>query len=155
MKNKICLIFLSFLLMSCGFKVVNQFDLINFNIIEVATTGEKRINYKIKNKLLQTTNAEKQQKINLKIETKKEKKVKEKNLKNEVTKYEIKLTIFTNYRVIGKDIEKNFKIEKEGEYAVNSQHSQTLLNEKKLIDTLSDGITDEIIKGLIQGLNAI
>lgn len=141
--------------MSCGFKVVNQFDLINFNIIEVATTGEKRINYKIKNKLLQTTNAEKQQKINLKIETKKEKKVKEKNLKNEVTKYEIKLTIFTNYRVIGKDIEKNFKIEKEGEYAVNSQHSQTLLNEKKLIDTLSDGITDEIIKGLIQGLNAI
>ena len=155
MKNKICLIFLSFLLMSCGFKVVNQFDLINFNIIEVATTGEKRINYKIKNKLLQTTNAEKQQKINLKIETKKEKKVKEKNLKNEVTKYEIKLTIFTNYRVIGKDIEKNFKIEKEGEYAVNSQHSQTLLNEKKLIDTLSDGIADEIIKGLIQGLNAI
>ena len=155
MKNKICLIFLSFLLLSCGFKVVNQFDLINFNIIEVATTGEKRINYKIKNKLLQTTNAEKQQKINLKIETKKEKKVKEKNLKNEVTKYEIKLTIFTNYRVIGKDIEKNFKIEKEGEYAVNSQHSQTLLNEKKLIDTLSDGITDEIIKGLIQGLNAI
>ena len=76
-------------------------------------------------------------------------------MKNEVTKYEIKLTIFTNYRVIGKDIEKNFKIEKKGEYAVNSQHSQTLLNEKKLIDTLSDGITDEIIKGLIQGLNAI
>ena len=141
--------------MSCGFKVVNQFDLINFNIIEVVTTGEKRINYKIKNKLLQTTNAEKQQKINLEIETKKEKKVKEKNLKNEVTKYEIKLTIFTNYRVIGKDVEQNFKIEKKGEYAVNSQHSQTLLNEKKLIDTLSDGITDEIIKGLIQGLNAI
>ena len=38
--------------------------------------------------------------------------MKEKNLKNEVTKYEIKLTIFTNYRVIGKDIEKNIKIEK-------------------------------------------
>lgn len=148
-------VFITLFLFGCGYKVVNYSEINNFDIASIETSGNKRINYKIKNKLLQTTNAEKQQKINLKIETKKEKKVKEKNLKNEVTKYEIKLTIFTNYRVIGKDIEKNFKIEKEGEYAVNSQHSQTLLNEKKLIDTLSDGITDEIIKGLIQGLNAI
>ena len=37
---------------SCGFKVVNKSEIYNFNIKEIITTGDKRINYKIKNKLI-------------------------------------------------------------------------------------------------------
>ena len=43
-------IFLS-LTTACGFKVVKHSELKNFDIAEIITTGEKRINYKIKNKL--------------------------------------------------------------------------------------------------------
>ena len=43
-------------LTNCGYKVVNQSDLNNFDIIEITTTGDKRIGYKIKNKLLFNSN---------------------------------------------------------------------------------------------------
>ena len=36
----------------CGYKIVNKDKAITFNIIKVNTTGEKRINYKLRNKLL-------------------------------------------------------------------------------------------------------
>ena len=37
-----------FLITGCGFKVVNQSELINFNIENISTSGDKRINYKLK-----------------------------------------------------------------------------------------------------------
>ena len=41
-------------LTNCGFKVVNQSDLNNFDIIEITTTGDKRIGYKKKISLFST-----------------------------------------------------------------------------------------------------
>ena len=41
---------ISFLALSaCGFKVVNLSELENYNIVEINTTGESKINYIIKN----------------------------------------------------------------------------------------------------------
>ena len=37
------------ILSSCGFKVVNYSDLINFEIKEISTSGDERINYLLKN----------------------------------------------------------------------------------------------------------
>ena len=75
------------LLSGCGFKVVNLSDIENFNIISVNTEGEKRINYIIKNNLSKASkkNDVNEITINLKTKTKKLKK----NIKNEITKYEI------------------------------------------------------------------
>ena len=47
---------LAFLLItSCGFKVFNQNELNNFNIVKITTNGDKRINFKIKNNLVSQT----------------------------------------------------------------------------------------------------
>ena len=40
------------MLSSCGFKVLNKSELSNFNVKELITSGDKRINYKIRNELL-------------------------------------------------------------------------------------------------------
>ena len=99
MKNFIlfCLIIIT---TSCGFKVLKQSDL-NFNIISIETTGDKRINFNLRNKfqaLHKNTNA---RKIKLVLETKKEKTIKEKNSKNEITKYLTKVTL--NIKIITED----------------------------------------------------
>ena len=53
MKKKIFQIFIVLLITtSCGFKVYNQADLINFSAEEIRTTGDARINYNLKNKLI-------------------------------------------------------------------------------------------------------
>ena len=41
-----------FLMTGCGFKVVNQSRLIDFKIENISTSGDNRIGYIIKNKLL-------------------------------------------------------------------------------------------------------
>ena len=46
------LIFLPFLV-SCGFKVVNEYQLRNFDIIEIISSGDNRINFLLK-KILKT-----------------------------------------------------------------------------------------------------
>ena len=46
----ILIIFL--LINSCGFKIVNKSEIYKFDINEIITTGDDRINFKIKNKLI-------------------------------------------------------------------------------------------------------
>ena len=72
---------------SCGFKVVDQNLATNFNIKEVNFNGDKRINYLIKNKLNAKEAKIKNNKrsIKLNIDTKANKNIKEKNIKNEIT----------------------------------------------------------------------
>ena len=67
----------------CGFKVVKQSELVNYSISEIEITGDKRINYNLKNKLLFLTKKVSSNDVVLKINTNKIKTVKEKNIKNE------------------------------------------------------------------------
>ena len=53
MKLKIISFFsVIFLLNSCGFKVIDQSELYNFQVEEIDTSGDKYISYKLKNKIL-------------------------------------------------------------------------------------------------------
>ena len=70
MKNFILLVIFT-LVIGCGFKVVNKSQSMNFNLKEINTSGENRINYKLKNKLLifnQNENNYKSYNINLKTD---------------------------------------------------------------------------------------
>ena len=49
MRTIIISFILIMILQSCGFKIVEQTDLGNFNIVEIDTQGEKRINTIVKN----------------------------------------------------------------------------------------------------------
>jgi hypothetical protein len=138
----------------CGFKVYNQADLINFSIEEIKTTGDNRINYSLKNKIISTLNNDSKKKIILIIETNKNKTIKEKNIKNEITKYQI--SIDANIKVESSDynIEPFIVLEK-GDYNISSQHSQSINTEKKLVRQLSNNLGDKILKELLFRLNDI
>ena len=69
----ILLIFIS----SCGFKVVNNADLYNFNITNIQLSGDKKIGFILKNSLTRNKN-ENKEKIELKVDIEKIKNVKEK-----------------------------------------------------------------------------
>ena len=138
-----------FLIVSgCGFKIINQSESQRYKISDVELKGEKRINYFIKNRLLKkSSNGNLNNEIALFVTTKKNKIIKEKNIKNEITKYEI--TITSN--IVAKLAKNNtyeFTVSDNGDYSVSEQNSTTINNEKKLIKVLSQNIADKIITEL-------
>ncbi len=152
-KKLLLLIFILTVFSSCGFKAVNYSELLNFTISEIKTSGEKRINYKIKNKLKASSNSKERKLISLNLYTTKVKSVKEKNIKNEITKYEIAVTV--NVKIL--EINSNNKIEFtkkiNGDYSVSNKYSQTINNEKNLINVLTEELTKEILNEIIEKLS--
>jgi hypothetical protein len=153
MRNLIILFIILITLQSCGFKMVDQDNLGNFYIVEIETSGEKRVNHKIRNKLLFTSNDNTRNKINVKINTKRVKNIKEKNIKNEVTKYNLTLVSTIEYEYANTKIKNAFTLSQNGNYGVSTQNSKTINSEKKLLDLLTEKISDQIIKELILRLD--
>ena len=145
------LIFLPFLV-SCGFKVVNEYQLRNFDIIEIISSGDNRINFLLK-KNLENDKENFSTKFKLNLETQKIKEIKEKNIKNEITKYSINIKTKINYSIVGSPNEGSFVISKSGNYSLASQYSQTITNEKNLINSLTKQVEEEIITKLINVIN--
>ena len=145
------LFFFLFLLSSCGFKVVTNTN--NYNFDDIIISGDKRVNYTLKNKLISSSNPESINVIKLNIFTNKEKIIKEKNISNKVTKYEIKINAKVDFSFIKNGIKDNLTIVKTGFYDVGTRYSETLNNEKKLTNLLIDSLTKEIIKNLNIKLN--
>ncbi len=148
-KNLYFSIILLFIFSSCGYQVVDKKKLQTFNILEINTTGEKRINFKLKNKLLSYKKENSEELIILDINSKKNKSVKDKNIKNQITKYQINLDVEVSYRKSNEAKMNSFILKQNGTYDVSSQHSQTLNNEKKLIDLLINDISEKIIDQLV------
>ena len=157
MKNlKLITIAISLILLTgCGFKVIDKRELLNFNIKEISTNGDKRINFELKNKLSDYNDTNSSKVIKIELDTKKTKSIKEKNISNEITKYQIKVLV--NVKLIKTDNTNNleFTIEREGDYVVADKFSQTLNNEKKLIRNISEEIYEDIIGEIINKLNVI
>ena len=152
--KSILLLFL-FATVSCGFKVIDESEKNNFSIQEIKTSGDKRINFKIKNNLLNYSKKNNQNILFVDLSTKKNKKIKEKNIKNEITKYEISLNIDVRFNLINS--EKNYKISlsNKGDYLVADSYSTTLNNEKKLTNDLVENASKKIIRKINLKLNDI
>ena len=142
-------VILILILSNCGFKVVDQSKLINFKVDSISISGDSRISYIIKNKLLPYSKNNEKKNIDLDIEIKKNKDIKEKNIKNEITKFQISIITIVQY---GDSFSEKFEILKKGDYSVTNQYSQTLNNEKKLIKTLSENLVEELIEKLVEKL---
>ena len=138
---------LSFLfLANCGFKVLDKTKIADYSIEQILTKGDKRISFLIKNNLLINSNQTKDKKLFIDLNTKKTKKIKEKNIKGEITKYEIILITDTKFYLnLSKDKSKEIKVKVSGDYVVGENYSTTLSNEKKLIDDLVEKLTEEIL----------
>ncbi len=151
MKTKILLsIIIIFLLTNnCGFKIVDKSASYNFDINNIITSGDNRINFKIKNKLVFSSKKSEKKLIDIYLDTKKSKEVKEKNINNEITKYQISITSAVQVREIINENIISFTIVKTGDYSVANQYSQTLANEKKLINVLTDDLTEDILDEIV------
>ena len=153
--TKLFLFLFLFTTVNCGFKVINESEKNNFSIQEIKTSGDKRINFKIKNNLLNYTKKDSQNILIINLNTKKTKNIKEKNIQNEITKYEITLDVSLEFNLINGDT--NYKIDhsNKGDYLVADSYSTTLNNEKKLIDNLIKDISQKILKKISLKLDDI
>ena len=153
MKSNFFLIFVTYImLVGCGFEVMSQNYFSKYRVQEIVTSGDKRINYLLRNNLkIENKNA--LESLKLEIVSEKSKTIKEKNIQNEVTKYEINVKTRINFNLIEKNKKGQFTLSKKGDYLVSSRYSETLSNEKKLIKNLTNEISEQIIKNLIIELN--
>jgi len=156
MKNfiKSFLILIFIITANCGFKIVDRSQLDQIKILEIEKSGDKKINFLIRNKInniLRTENSNNRLNINLK--TQKTKSVKEKNSKNQITKYNIKIDTVVNLNFIDKNLIETYTITKEGYYEIAENHNTTINNLKKLEKNLSDQISQEIIDKIVRIVN--
>ena len=153
--KKLITILLTLVLTGCGFKVVQNSSFNNFSISDINTEGDKRINFSLKNKLSLASAESVNKLIQISLKTNKDKQVKERNIKNEITKYQIKITVNVTCTEISNGTEFEFSKSKTGDYSVSNQYSRTLSNEKKLVELLTNNIADQILNELITKLNAL
>ena len=140
-------------LSSCGFKVVNQAETIDFSIAEITTSGDKRVGFQIKNKLVLNKNSNFIKKINISLKANKNKIIKEKNIKNEITKYQIFIDVKVSIIEVNSLKKLEFTKSENGVYDVDTQFSNTIDNEKKLVKMLSASIAKDILDEIILLMN--
>ena len=144
MKYKLInLVFFLLLLTSCGFEVVK--NTYGFNILEVNAEGDKKISYALKNSIKINNSDLNKNFIKINIDSEKVKLIKEKNIQNKITKYEIKIVSNVKYMILPENITKILTINKAANFNVADNKVETLNNEKKLIDNLIDKMADEIL----------
>ena len=155
--NKIILkLLLSFIILSgCGYKVIKYSELAKFEINKIETVGDSMLNFKIKRKLNSLSSEGNENKINIILNTSKNKFAKEKDTKNEISKYQIDIVVKLEVNSINKEKILGFTIKKTGDFLVDSKQSRTYEIEKKVTDLLINQTLDEIIDNLLFELNDI
>ena len=147
----ISIIFLAVFINNCGFKVVDS--RVDFKIIDIITTGDKKISYNLKSKLLLNSNNNNEKAIKIILNTNKKKSIYERNIKNEITKYSIKIT--SNVEVINLSNGKTdkFSVSNDGIFNVGLRHSSSRNNENQLISLLTEDILEKILSNLSKKSN--
>lgn len=151
MKVFFSLIFI-ILLSNCGFKAVNVNYLDDYQININNLKGDKRIAFLLKNKL-GLKNREATKLINMDIDLKKVKTIKEKNINNEITKYEITIEAKVKLNLNEKGATKEFMVRKSTVYDVSNIYSTTINSEKTSTKNLVNDISNKIIQDLRLILN--
>mgnify|MGYP001293677759 FL=1 len=145
--NNIILISLV-LLTSCGFKKANQISNEKFTIAEVEITGEKRLGNMIKNEVMLSSGKNSVNLLYLDIDVAKNKRVKERDEKNKITKYEIELITSVAISNNKNGDKSDYNFSNVSEYVVKENYSDTLKNEKTALNTLIKRTSSDINRNL-------
>ena len=138
-------ILIVFLITGCGFKVLDQSQLKNYKILEIRESGDKKSNFFIKNKLYNLLNSNNStNELIIDIKTYKEKAIKEKNKKNQITKYNIKINSTIELNFINMNLRKTINLNEENFYNVNVNHNVTQYNEKNSEKNIIDELSQEM-----------
>ena len=132
------LLFLS----SCGFKSLIKENPINLNIENFITQkGDKKLGKIIRNDVMLYSSKEAKKNIDIILEIDKQKQIREKNLKNRVTKYNLTLNVAV---FIKGDFEDKFTFNKTSSTTVTASSFNNFLDEERVYANLSKRIADEI-----------
>ena len=123
----------------------------NISLAELDMEGNRIINFKISTYLKQTLNFKKDNatKIKVSIISKKKRDIKEKNSKNEITKYNLTITSTVKVNILGTDKNFTFTLTKLNEYRVDSQYSVTVQNEKRALNEIINILSQDIVKNIL------
>ena len=132
------LLFLS----SCGFKSLVKENPINLNIENFITQkGDKKLGKIIRSDVMLYSSKEAKKNIDIILEIDKQKQIREKNLKNRVTKYNLTLNVAV---FIKGDFEDKFTFNKTSSTTVTASSFNNFLNEERVYANLSKRIADDI-----------
>tara|TARA_B100001063_G_C16670728_1_gene506180 strand:+ start:165 stop:650 length:486 start_codon:yes stop_codon:yes gene_type:complete len=145
------LIFLS----ACGFEPIRFNNINKISVIDITSAGDQNINFKLTNYLKQVLGFKKDNpiKIKIKLDTKQDKSIKEKNNKNEITKYTISVKSKVRVTFLNDIKEINFNIVKKNQYKVNDQFSITSSNERESVNQIIKSLSDEIFQTILIKIN--
>ena len=131
-----------FFLSSCGFKSLVKENPINLNIENFITQkGDKKLGKIIRSEVILYSSKEAKKNIDIILEIDKQKEIREKNLKNRVTKYNLTLNVAV---FIKGDFEDKFTFNKTSSTTVTASSFNNFLNEERVYTNLSKRIADEI-----------
>ena len=140
---------LTFLLSGCGFKVTDKTPLKNYIIEGIETQGDKKSGFIIKSIFLKTIGNKGNKRLQITINTNKNKKVAEKNSSNRITRYEINLSTKVTIKYLDNDDIKVFNNSINGSYNVSDNHTTTINNQRNLEKNLAKKSGERIIKELL------
>ena len=136
------------LISSCSYQKMNSVDQKKFHIKEFEINGDTRESFIIQKKIQRFSNKESSNKIKILINLKKNKAIKEKNIQNKVTKYNISLS--ADVKIVdlntANEVKRSFNAEET--YNVEDSYSNTVNNSKDANNLLIDKIVDEILDQL-------
>ena len=144
MIKKLITAFSIFLTAGCGYKVINKAEQSNYSISNISSTGDRRINYILKNNLSLNSKNNSKNVLNLELNSKKTKTVKEKNIQNQITKYKISITVNAKLNLINNEKIYSINSSNNGDYVVSKNQSSTISKEKSLIRNIVENISNDI-----------
>lgn len=145
MKN-ILIIFVLLLVAGCGFKPIYSSNKIDFSIINIDFENNI-LNKKISDQIQRLSNDESENKLILKIVSKKEKLIKAKNKKDIPSIFELKIHL--NVTLIDESGEEKLKkFSKQSKYNYNEDKFQLGRYEKELENTLINQLVLEVLEFL-------
>ena len=147
MKLKSLIIFLIIIisLNSCGYKKMNTESVKLFTLDNLYITGEKSLNFIIKNKLSLYTNNKSQSLLDIKIKLFKERGVKEKKSNNQVNKYSISLNFSASVIEKNTGVKFNFNKTNTSDFIREPTVINTKKNEEYKLKILAEQITEEFL----------
>lgn len=147
-KLLLILVFLMLLNSSCSYKKMNSVDQKRFDIQDFEISGGTRETFIIQKKIQRFSNKKSENKIKLIIDLKKNETIKEKNIQNKVTKYNIELTADVKIIDLNKANEILRTFSANQIYSVEDSYSNTVNNSKEANNSLIEKIANEILDQL-------
>ena len=144
MIKKLITAFSIFLTAGCGYKVINKAEQSNYSISNISSTGDRRINYILKNNLSLNSKNNSKNVLNLELNSIKTKTVKEKNIQNQIIKYKISVNVNAKFNLINNEKIYSINSSNNGDYVVSKNQSSTISKEKSLIRNIVENISNDI-----------